>query len=318
MDTRRWYEFFAEFEAQGSSITYERLARTVAGEPTVVGLLDTLPTPKRQPNLLFAAARHHRVAVDDGPAFVEQLVADWDLVADTMLQRSTQTNEPARCGAFLPVLGGLDGPLALIEVGCSAGLCLYPDRYAIAYDGRAPLIDSSVQIPVRTYGAVPEPTSGLEVVARIGIDLNPLDVRAPDDLEWLTTLVWPEHHARRARVRAASELVANEPPTLLAGDATERLGDALALVPDGATPVVFHSAVLNYFDVDARRSFVERVAATDGLVWLANEGPGVFEGIATELDVPESEPSNGYFILSRGGRSVAVGDPHGSWIRWPE
>ncbi|MEM9516931.1 MAG: DUF2332 domain-containing protein [Actinomycetota bacterium] len=317
MDTRRWYEFFAEFEAQGSSITYERLARTVASQSTVIDLLEQLPTPKRQPNLLFAAARHSGVAVHDGTAFVEQLVANWDLVADTMLQRSTQTNEPARCGAFLPVLGGLDGPLALIEVGCSAGLCLYPDRYAISYDGRAPLIDSSVEIAVRTYGVVPAPRAVPNVVARIGVDLNPLDVRRHDDLEWLTTLVWPEHDERRARVRATAELIANEPPTLLAGDATERLGDALALVPDDVTPVVFHSAVLNYFDVDTRRRFVERVTTDNRLVWLSNEGPGVLDGVTSDLDVPEAEPSNGYFILSRDGRSLAIGDPHGSWIRWP-
>ncbi len=317
VDTRQWYEFFADFEAQGSSITYERLARSVASEPAVLDLLDTLPRSKRQPNLLFAAARHHGLAVDDGPAFVEQLVAQWDVVADTMMRRSTQTNEPARCGAFLPVLSRLDRPLALIEVGCSAGLCLYPDRYAIAYDGRAPTVDSSVEIPVRTYGDVPDPTPVPDVVTRIGIDLNPLDVRNPGDVEWLTTLVWPEHDARRARVRAAADLVAGEPPTLLTGDATERLGDALALVPDGVTPVVFHSAVLNYLDVDARRSFVEQVTANDRLVWLANEGPGVLDDITTDLGVPEPEPSNGYFILSEGGRPVAVGDPHGSWIRWP-
>ena len=29
----------------------------------------------------------------------------------------------------------VDGPLSLIEVGVSAGLCLYPDRYSHLYDG---------------------------------------------------------------------------------------------------------------------------------------------------------------------------------------
>ena len=61
MNTRRWYEGFADFEARGSSITYELLAR----EPAVLGRLDRLPLQKRQPNLLFTATRHHGIAVDD-------------------------------------------------------------------------------------------------------------------------------------------------------------------------------------------------------------------------------------------------------------
>ncbi|MEM8618534.1 MAG: DUF2332 domain-containing protein [Actinomycetota bacterium] len=318
MDTLRWYQGFAEFEAHGSSTTYERLARAVASAPAVLVRLDRLPPQKRQPNLLFAAARHNGVAVEDSAAFVQELVDRWDEVCGTMLERSTQTNEPARCGAFLPLLSLLEGPIALIEVGCSAGLCLYPDRYAISYRGEPPLVDSDVNIAVRTYGNVPVPTRVPEVVTRIGIDLNPLRVDEPNDLAWLTTLVWPEHDERRARVRAASRLVEDAPPTLIAGDATAQLGEALALVPDGVTPVVFHSAVLNYLDAPARQAFVERVTGEPRVVWLANEGPTVLADARTDLGVPSSEPSNGFFILSRDGRAVAVGDPHGAWIRWPE
>ena len=45
-----------------------------------------------------------------------------------MMVRSTQTNEAGRCAALLPVLALLPQPLALLEVGTSAGLCLFPDR----------------------------------------------------------------------------------------------------------------------------------------------------------------------------------------------
>jgi hypothetical protein len=46
-----------------------------------------------------------------------------------MLAQSTQTNEPGRCAALLPMLARLPEPLALLEVGASAGLCLLPDFY---------------------------------------------------------------------------------------------------------------------------------------------------------------------------------------------
>ena len=103
-----------------------------------------------------------------------------------------------------------------------------------SYRGEPALVDSDVDIAVRTYGDVPEPTRRPEIVARIGVGLNPFGVENSDDLAWLTTLTWPEHVERRDRMRAAADVVA-----------TDRLDDALALGPDEATPVVFHSAVLN-------------------------------------------------------------------------
>ena len=160
-----------------------------------------------------------------------------------MLSRATQTNEPARCTALLPVLALIDGPLALIEVGTSAGLCLYPDRYSYEYDGRAVGPRRSVHLRCTTSGDVPIPDELPQVVARIGVDLNPLDVTDADDLAWLRALVWPGQREadRLARLDAAAAVAAQDPPTLLAGDLVDRLADALALVPDGATPVVMHT-----------------------------------------------------------------------------
>ena len=62
--------------------------------------------------------------------------------------RSTKTNEPRRCAGLLPVLAGIAGPLALLEVGASAGLCLYPDRYSYSYDGLPPLHPADGPSPV--------------------------------------------------------------------------------------------------------------------------------------------------------------------------
>lgn len=35
-------------------------------------------------------------------------------------------------------------------------------------------------------------------------DLNPLDVRDPDDMAWLLACIWPEHTERRERLVAAA------------------------------------------------------------------------------------------------------------------
>ena len=68
------------------------------------------------------------------PEFVQTLKDRRDEVEAVMLERRTQTNEAGRCALMLPLLAALPQPLALLEVGASAGLCLLPDRYAYDYD----------------------------------------------------------------------------------------------------------------------------------------------------------------------------------------
>ena len=149
-----------------------------------------------------------------------------------MIARATQTNEPARCAALLPVLARLDGPLALVEVGASAGLCLYPDKYSYEYDGRQVGARSPVHLASTTTGDMPLPDRLPHVVARVGIDLNPLDPADRDDRSWLRALVWPGPLAedRLRRLDAAAELAGREPARMLRGDLMDRLPDAVDLV----------------------------------------------------------------------------------------
>ena len=237
-----------------------------------------------------------------------------------MRARSTQTNEAARTATFLPLLAAITGPVALVEVGCSAGLCLYPDRYAISYDGRPPLASGSpVAINVATSGAVPLPDHLPEVVARIGVDLNPIDITSPDDRAWLEALIWPEHHQRLRRLRAAAAVAADEPPRMLTGDLVDTIDEALSHVPSGATPVVFHSAVLAYLDRPHRARFAGRLRDHPDVIWIANEAPGVMDNATTELQPPPAASARAFFTVSLGTTTaVAISDPHGSWIRWPD
>lgn len=132
------YRRFAIDEAHGRSPLYEAFALGVADTVPLLRLLCDLPPPKRQPNLLLGAVRHVAGVAPDWPCFRHTAVTRWDEVRAVMLSHATQTNEPGRCAVLLPVLARLPQPLALIEVGASAGLCLLPDRYAYRYgDGTA-------------------------------------------------------------------------------------------------------------------------------------------------------------------------------------
>ncbi|MER5221219.1 DUF2332 domain-containing protein [Streptomyces flaveus] len=207
------YRRFAERQAKGHSPVYEALCVAIASDERLLALLHALPPVKRQPNLLLAAARRLGAPLDSTGEFLTWVVTRWDQVSSLMLARLTQTNESARCATLLPVLATLPQPLALIEVGASAGLCLYPDRYRYFYDQSQPFgpADSPVILPCRTTGPVPIPRQLPDVVWRIGVDLNPLDPADPEDTCWLESLVWPEQTERLQRLRGALDVARSAP-----------------------------------------------------------------------------------------------------------
>jgi len=308
MDTVERYRHFADHEAAGVSPTYEALAIAVAGQPDLIERIDTLSWGHRQPNLLLATSAFLDAPLTDPDSYVHWLRDDWDRVAPIMATRYTQTNEAARCATLLPVLAQLPQPLALLEVGASAGLCLYPDKYSYEYNG-VPVGDprSPVRLECAATGPVPIPKRPPEVVWRAGIDLNPIDVTDPDDLAWLTALIWPEHDHRRERLRAAAAVVATDPPTLIAGDLVTELPRLAAQAPADATLVVFHSAVMAYLPKSARDAFTEQVTDLPGH-WIANETAP--EGAA----IPGLRPQP--FGLRLDGSMVALTGPHGQAIHW--
>lgn len=66
---------------------------------------------------------------------------------------------------------------------------------------------------------------------RAGLGLNPLDVTEPADVAWLEALVWPEHHHRRDRLRAAAKHSTGPPaaPRCLRTGASSLLADVTEL-----------------------------------------------------------------------------------------
>ena len=320
---RDYYGKFARLEASGTSPIYTAWAEGVAADDEVIALLLELPRPKRQANLLFAAARHLGAGEGTYADLRAWLLRHWDDVRELMLARSTQTNEAGRCATLLPALARIPGPLALMEVGASAGLCLYPDRYSYRFTvtgavgaefAQSTTLDpadgpSAVVLDCElTNVSVPERLP--EVAWRAGIDLNPLDITDVDQREWLTSLIWPEHEARRERLLAAASIAAADPPHLVRGDLLDTVESLLAEVPAGTQPVVFHSAVLAYVDAEVRACFASLMRSRDDVVWISNEGVGVLPDTPAQLETLGVE-ADGRFVLSVDGRAVALTGPHG-------
>jgi len=314
-----YYRRFAELEARGVSALYEDWASGVAVDEQVQGLIESLPRQKWQANLVFASARWNGAPLEAYRDFRQWLVVHWDAVAATAMSRSTQTNEAGRCSPLLLQLGRIEGPISLLEVGASAGLCLYPDRYSYRYRTQRGIVSmdpdvgpSEVVLRCDVLGSIDLPAQLPEVVWRAGIDLSPIDVDDPDSLKWLETLVWPEHDERRLRLKAAARIVAADPPLLIAGDLNEEVRGLAAVAPRDTTLVIFHSAVLAYLSADERAHFVTEVQRIDA-IWLSNEGSAVLPETRSRL--PVGVDPRGDFILARDGYPVALAGGHGQFYR---
>ncbi|MGL4967664.1 MAG: DUF2332 domain-containing protein [Inquilinus sp.] len=312
------YTRFADTEARCRSPLYEELARAVAADRETLGFLSTLPDMKRQPNLLLAAVRYLFGTPPGWTEFRRALLAHPDAVRSLMLERSTQTNEAGRCATLLPVLARLPQPLALLEVGTSAGLCLMPDLYSYDYGRKVIRARAGASEPpvfrCSTNETTPLPTAAPHVVWRAGIDLSPIDASDPSQVAWLETLVWPEQATRLANLRAAAKIAAIVKPRLVKGDL--RGNDLTRLcseAPKDAALVIFHTAVLDYVSDSAdREAFAERVMRLCPY-WISNEFPHVFPSIATRAGI--SWPP-GHFLMSMNRSPIAWTDPHGASLEW--
>ncbi len=309
------YLRFAEREADGSSPLYAALARGVAADPFTLAFLAALPDDRQQPNLLLAALRHAGGTPRDWPQARAALEAHPEQIRAVMLTRRTQTNEPARCASLLPILARLPQPLALLEVGASAGLCLLPDRYGYAYGAhRIPAPSPNAPIfAARANAATPLPTALPEVAWRVGLDLSPIDLHDHAQREWLETLVWPGHEERLQHLRGAIQIARADPPPLHQGNLLTDLPALACSAPANATLVIFHTAVLAYIAEAAARDHFAATVRGLNAVWISNESPGVFPAIAARV---RRRGPPGAFLLAVDGRPVAWTHPHGKWIDW--
>ena len=259
------YRRFASVEARGRSQLYEELAEGVAGDRRTLAFLAGMPTAKQQPNLLFAAVRHVYGTPAGWAEFRQALAADGEEIAAVMRSRRTQTNEPARCATLLPALAMLRQPLALLEVGAAAGLCMLPDYYGYDFDGRVvqPSAHADRDPPVfrcRMDGCVPVPSQNVQIAWRRGLDIEPVDLHDEAAIRWLETLVWPGEEHRLVQLRAAIGLARQVGPEVERGDAAADLVALVDTAPPDATLVVFHSAVLPYLSAAGREGLARNRA----------------------------------------------------------
>lgn len=206
-------------------------------------------------------------------------------------------------------------PLALFELGASAGLNLVLDRYAYRLGGRAAGTAGSALILAPAWEG-PHPTGAEPVIVqRRGIDLDPLDPTSPDDRERLTAYIWADQAERIARVETALALAAVDPPIVEPGDAAAWIERQIGPDPmPGTTRVVLHSIAFQYFAPEAAARITAhlekagRAATADSpLAWLRYESDAEADGRPT-LRL-RSWPDGADHVL-------ALADAHGRKVTW--
>lgn len=321
--TADWYDRAAD-ELAATSELQVGWARTVAGDAQLLELIEGLPREHRQPSLLFAVASWCGAPAVAGDAWRDWVVGHWDEVESAARTRRTQTNEVGRC---IPLLLGLDriadtvgAPIALLELGAAAGLCLAVDRYSYRFDGGPVLGHGEPLLTTTTTGGgsgAVAPTRLPRIAWRRGVDLSPLDVADPADVSWLTALLPPDRPDRRERLASALATVRDDPPRVVAGDALAALpaltAAARADAPD-ATLVVAALGTLVYLPRE-KRDAVADAASAAGAHLLTFEGTGVLSAVESRLagmTAPHPTP----FVLAVDGEPIAYAGPHGDRVSW--
>jgi hypothetical protein len=340
------YRRFGEVDAAETSPLYERVAVALSGSDEALHAIEAAPARRRHPTVILAALYDLALA-GRAPALAAAYAAgDADAAAgaaiDTLLEmtdavvaiagrRQVRTNETGRCAVLYPAiveaarrLGA--NAVGLIDVGCSAGLNLNVDRVGITYSNGQSLGDpsSGVQLSCSVVGDRPVPARAMpEVVARIGIDRDPLDVTDADDARWLRACLGPDQPARVARLEAEMALAATAPALLLQADPVEVLPDAFERVPADALPVLTTTWALSPFPLEGRLRFLRRLdeaAAGRPVAWVSAEGVGVAPAIPTLGD----RRASGHSIVglavfdSSALHAQAIGRcwSQGRWLAW--
>lgn len=288
-DPRQWLTAVPETFERLSPL-YAHLYRTMQQDQEILALLALIDPDQPMPVLFFSVvtflvlgepehpfARFYPVLAPTAehpheayPWFRAFCLAHRDDLYALLPTARLQTNEVRRCAHLLPAfelvsrLGGRQ-PLALIEIGSSAGLNLNWFHYGYEYDGpqqtslRVGDRRSPVQMRCALLGEqVPPLPDPLPTVAQChGIELFPLDLSQERERRWLRSCIWPEEAERYRLLDAAMALAQQHPPQILHGDACDRLPELLASTPPDQTLCVWHSFALHQGPASVRERVIQ-------------------------------------------------------------
>ncbi|WP_225206121.1 DUF2332 domain-containing protein [Novosphingobium huizhouense] len=254
----------------------------------------------------------------DCEAAVAKALVRCDAMLAGWLSSPTQTNEVARSAATMAALrvlaGRFDRPIALFELGASAGLNLVLDAYAFDLGG-VQGGDPASPLELKPAWDGPAPVGAQPRIVRAqGIDQDPLDIRSAADCERLFAYVWPDRRDRLWILRQAIGLARNRRVDLQRGDAVTWLCDQLKAPADvGVTRCIVHTMFEQYLGPADKA----RIAAVLDSTGAKATSDAPLARISFEWDASRTRVELALTVWPDGVRQVlAHCHPYGAWIRW--
>ena len=337
------------------------LFRLIAGHDGLVAMLTELPAD-RLPALLASAAIRFLVHRDQPEPLARYFPepglpqppfdAGFEPAATAFVSDSLgeiralcgshryQMNEVARCAqialGIAAVSGAATAPTALVDLGTGAGLGLRLDRYRYQIGGTSTGPADGLSVTCELRGERRPPLPELPPIAsRVGIDIDPVDLRDQGARAWLSACAPPEASAL-SRLTAAIEVAQRYPVPIVAGDVVAALPGVLAGLPP-SVPVLVTDAYLAVFLpadqrakllgvlADAARSRPVTWLSLDPLVPLGRSARDSVQGIRLPESLVADYQQNGLFAIlsartfdrgSEAGCLLARAHPSGQWVEW--
>jgi hypothetical protein len=241
-------------------------------------------------------------------AVTAALAPERDELWRTLATRYVQTNDISRAVAWMWPAAIVEQeepgrPLALHDVGASAGLNLVADRAGLAWE----------QADGGELRTAPLPP----IAGRTGYDLRPVDVFDDAQARWLRACVWPGQRTRAEGLEAGIAAFrdaagAPDAPRVEVLDAAEVPGRLPVLGPGDSRAIVYGTIMRDYLPDEVRERY--RAGMRD---WLEASTPGA--AIWSELEITTEERSEGppvdltvHVRSSRGTDSLVLArcEPH--------
>lgn len=327
---------FAEMECRQSSALYELLSLRIAEDEELLRLCQVIPEGQPVPNLLFASVQYllmngaeHPLKNyyasltetpkqrDDRtfPAFKDFCMTYRNQLEPLLMHRLVQTNEVRRCAYLYPAFSWVhrqtEQPLALVEIGTSAGLQLLWDHYSYDYDTGDRYGSPNACVTIRSEVKADRLpfllTESPPVASRIGFDLHTSDLSDPDDYTWMKALIWPEHHERRELFDQAAACLRENPVQLVEGDGIELLKTHADRIPEDVALCIFHTHVANQLPNKTKQALEDTLSTMGAQRELFHIYNNMHD---TQLHLDHYE--NGRLHA----KTIGNTDGHGRWFEW--